>query len=238
MARWEYQESAEIPRGGGELQLFRREMAKAPDFAIRIKGEAGDLMNSRQHDSEDALGALPLQMLGPRPDLQVLIGGLGMGFTVAAVLQTLDELGSGAAEATVQVAELVPGVIDWNRRLIGDCASQPLNDQRVTVIQADVYREIEKAERSFDAIMLDVDNGPEALTHDHNNRLYNTDGLSRSMEALRPGGVLAVWSAGPERSFTARLQKVGFKVEERRVRAHAGKGARHVIWLATKPDRA
>ncbi len=243
MARWEYQDSAAIPNGGGELQLFRRDMAKAPEYAIRIKGEAGDLMNSRQHGSEDALGALPLKAVGPRADLRVLIGGLGMGFTLAATLRALDEGGSGRAgtgpgaaalDAQVQVAELVPGVVAWNREVIGGCAGHPLADGRVKVIVDDVYRVIDAAEADFDVILLDVDNGPEALTHDHNNRLYGTQGLSRAMDALRPGGVLAVWSAGPERSFASRLQKVGFDVSEHRVRAHAGKGARHVIWLATK----
>lgn len=228
MARWEYQDSAAIPRDGGELQLFRQEMAQGPDFAIRIKGQAGDLMNSRAHDSEDALGALPCELLkhcrGPR----VLIGGLGMGFTLAATLAAL------GADARVEVAELVPGVVAWNREVIGACAGHPMTDDRAEVSVVDVYQLINSNEEAFDAILLDVDNGPEGLTHEHNDRLYSTAGLSNAMEALRPGGVLAVWSAAPERSFTARLQKVGFEVDERRVRAHAGKGARHVIWLAKK----
>ena len=233
MARWEYQESAAIPNGGGELQLFTREMAQAPEFAIRIKGEAGDLMNSRQHGSEDALGALPIALLGARSDMRILIGGLGMGFTLAATLAALDGL-SETADAIVEVAELVPGVVAWNQNVLGACAGHPLADPRVEVTPGDVFKSIAGAESAYDAILLDVDNGPEALTHDHNNRLYATDGLSRSMDALRTGGILAVWSASPERSFASRLQKVGFDVEERRVRAHAGKGARHIIWLATK----
>lgn len=252
MARWEYQDSAAIPNGGGELQLFSREMAKSPDFAIRIKGEAGDLMNSRQHGSEDALGELPITALikqagkskpastnqstpaAASKEVRILIGGLGMGFTLAATLRALDDAGDSFRDPQVEVAELVPGVVEWNTEVIGACAGHPLNDPRARVIVTDVYRLIDRAEDDFDAIMLDVDNGPEGLTHAHNERLYSTEGLSRAMDALRIGGVLAVWSASPDRSFAARLTKIGFEVEERRVRAHAGKGARHVIWLATK----
>lgn len=234
LARWEFLDSTAIPHGGGELRLYQREMAKDNEFAIRISGEPGDLMNSRQHGSEDALGELPCRGLAQKVGARVLIGGLGMGFTLAAALHAL------GADAEVVVAELVAGVVHWNREVIGQCAGFPLTDPRARVEVADVHRAIgaaakgSEAER-FDAIMLDVDNGPEGLTHEHNDRLYSTDGLSAAYSALRPNGVLAVWSAGPERAFTARLQKVGFSVDERRVRAHAGKGARHVIWLASKP---
>lgn len=242
MARWEFQDRAAIPHSTGELQLFSREMAKAPDFAIRIKGEAGDLMNSRQHSSEDALGELPILALRkrdegstqPTSEVRILIGGLGMGFTLAATLRALDEAASVFPRARVEVAELVPGVVAWNKDVIGACAGHPLTDPRAQVIVGDVYKIIDRADNDFDVVVLDVDNGPEGLTHAHNERLYSTEGLSRAMDALRPGGVLAVWSASPERSFTARLQKIGFEVDELRVRAHAGKGARHVIWLATK----
>ncbi len=256
MARWEFLESAAIPHDGGELRLFQREMAKDNEFAIRISGQAGDLMNSRQHGSEDALGELPCRPLAAKPGARVLIGGLGMGFTLSAALAAL------GADAEVVVAELVPGVVTWNQGIIGQCAGFPLQDPRTRIeiadvhtairiaaayaeAEADIAAEAESAAGTasaslreagrFDAIMLDVDNGPEGLTHEHNDRLYSTDGLGFAYSALRPGGILAVWSAGPERSFTARLQKVGFSVDERRVRAHAGKGARHVIWLATKP---
>lgn len=233
MARWEYQSSAAIPKSGGELQLYRREMARAPEYAIRIKGEPGDLMSSRAHASEDALGTLPLGVLKATTELRVLIGGLGMGFTLAAALRWCDETAQRFPNPQIDVAELVPGVIEWNETIIGDCAGRPLEDSRVNVVQGDVYRFIDRARSKYDAILLDVDNGPEGLTHDRNHRLYSADGLSRALNALREGGVLAVWSAGPDPSFAARLEKVGFSVAEHRVRAHAGKGARHVIWLAT-----
>ena len=232
-----------IPHNGGELRLFEREMAKDNEFAIRISGQSGDLMNSRQHGSEDALGELPCAPLATKQGARVLIGGLGMGFTLAAALAAL------GTDAEVLVAELVPGVLSWNQGVIGQCAGYPLKDPRARVEITDVHAailmaadsaqaeaEIGKEAGRFDAILLDVDNGPEGLTHEHNDRLYSSDGLGTAYSALRPGGVLAVWSAGPERSFTARLQKVGFEVDERRVRAHAGKGARHVIWLAAKPS--
>lgn len=234
LARWEFLESTLIPHNGGELRLYQREMAKDNEYAIRISNQPGDLMNSRQHGSEDALGELPCRALAKTPGARVLIGGLGMGFTLSAALGVL------GSDAEVVVAELVEGVVRWNERVIGQCAAFPLRDGRVRVDITDVHTAIRAAaDRGeagcFDAILLDVDNGPEGLTHEHNDRLYSTDGLGTAYSALRPGGVLAVWSAGPEQAFTARLQKVGFAVDERRVRAHAGKGARHVIWLANKP---
>jgi len=234
LARWEFLDSTEIPHSAAELRLYEREMAKGNEYAIRISNQSGDLMNSRQHSSEDALGELPCRGLGQTPGARVLIGGLGMGFTLAAALQVL------GPDAEVVVAELVPGVVSWNQEHIGVCAGFPLDDARTRVVVADVYGAIRAAadgtrDDCFDAIVLDVDNGPEGLTHERNDRLYATDGLGAAYSALCPGGVLAVWSAGPERTFTQRLLKVGFSVDERRVRAHAGKGARHVIWLASKP---
>ena len=234
LARWEFLDSTQIPHSVDELRLYQREMANGNEYAIRISSQPGDLMNSRQHGSEDALGELPCRGIAHSPGARVLIGGLGMGFTLAAALQVL------GADAQVVVAELVAGVVRWNREHIGQCAGFPLADPRARVEVADVHGAIRAAAEGaqgdrFDAILLDVDNGPEGLTHERNDRLYSTDGLGQAYLALRPGGVLAVWSAGPERAFTARLQKVGFSVDERRVRAHAGKGARHVIWLASKP---
>jgi spermidine synthase len=220
-------DTATIPNQGGELRLFKRDNGQ-DEFAIRIAGGHGDLMNSRTHGSEDALGTLTCEPLSQRPDAQILVGGLGMGFTLAAALQCLD------GHAKVVVAELVSGVVEWNRSQFGACAGYPLNDERVKVVNADVGTLIRRATDRYDAILLDVDNGPEGLTHQENDRLYSLDGLSEAYYALRESGVLAVWSASPAPRFATSLQKVGFSVDERRVRAHRGKGSRHVIWLATR----
>ncbi|MDA1073366.1 MAG: hypothetical protein O3A63_01215 [Proteobacteria bacterium] len=224
MSRWEQIDTAPIPGNAGVLRLYKRD----GDFAIRIAGGQGDLMNSRTHDSEDALGQLGCTAAGKRPHAKVLVGGLGMGFTLAAALKCL------APDARVIVAELVPDVIRWNQGLVGNCAGNPLNDQRVSMETVDVRELIGNAKAAFDAILLDVDNGPEGLTHPHNDHLYSLQGLARAYTALRPGGTLAVWSATPAPRFAARLPKVGFLVDERRIRAHRGKGSRHVIWLATR----
>lgn len=223
MGRWEPIETTEIP-GGGELRLFGRD----DEFAIRIAGSQGDLMNSRTHGSEDALGELACEPLRNRVAATVLIGGLGMGFTLAAALACL------RPDASVTVAELVPGVVAWNREKIGARAGHPLKDPRVGVEIGDVRALILGASGGFDAILLDVDNGPEGLTHPGNDRLYSLEGLSAAYNALREGGILAVWSVSPARAFVKRLRSVGFAVAEHRVRAHRGKGSRHVIWLARR----
>ena len=223
MSRWELIDTAVIPKEGGEMRLYRRQ----DEFSIRISGR-GELMNSRTRSSEDALGVLPCKHLVDRSDAHVLVGGLGMGFTLAAALTCL------ASDAKVVVAELVPRVVRWNEGQLGERAGRPLRDARVRVLDADVGTLIQGACDEYDAILLDVDNGPEGLTHQTNNHLYSLSGLADTYRALRVQGTLAVWSAGPDPSFTARLQKIGFSVDERRVRARVGKGARHVIWLATR----
>ena len=224
MSRWEPVDTASIPNDGGELRLFRRDT----EFAIRIAGGQGDLMNSRTHGSEDALGTLACEPWRDKRGAHILIGGLGMGFTLAAALVSLP------ADAQVVVAELVPGVVQWNLDLLGGCAGHPLGDKRVRIENADVGLLINRAVGAYDAILLDVDNGPEGLTHPENDHLYSVQGLVAAHNALRPSGVLAVWSASPAPRFVSRLRKVGFSVDERRVRAHRGKGSRHVIWLATR----
>ena len=227
MARWEFVERTAVADQGA-LELFRREMAQGTEFAIRIAGQPGDLMNSRVHGSEDALGTLPFVGRQLPTRSRVLIGGLGMGFTLAAALGALP------ADARVTVAELVPGVVAWNEGVLAACAGNPLRDPRVTVVVQDVYELVSAADCSYEAILLDVDNGPEGLTHVRNDRLYSTEGLARAHHALTSRGVLAVWSVSPDRRFVTRLRRSGFRVDERRVRAHQGKGARHVIWLAQK----
>jgi spermidine synthase len=151
-----------------------------------------------------------------------------MGFTLAAALKTLD------ADAEVVVAEIVPGVVDWNRGVLGPFAGRPLDDARTQVQAVDVTVLLEKEQVGFDAIVLDVDNGPDWVTRASNQWLYSKAGLSVMFGALRPAGVLAIWSAGPDMAFTKRLRAVGFRVEEVSVRAHAGKGARHRIWMARR----
>jgi spermidine synthase len=134
----------------------------------------------------------------------------------------------------VVVAELVPAVVEWNRELLGKHAGHPLDDQRVTVHEGDVARILRAEQQAYDAILLDVDNGPEGLTHKNNDWLYSMDGLNEAYTALRPQGVLAVWSAGPDKKFLQRLRKVGFNVDEVRVRARGSKGARYIIWFARR----
>lgn len=225
MTPWTLLDSTPVPGNGGELCLYQR----GAEFSIKIAGR-GELMNSRVHGSEDALAELTCARLENGTDPRLLVGGLGMGFTLAAALRRL----GGAAQ--VVVAELVPGVVAWNRGVLGEPAGYPLLDARVSVREKDVARILDVETQGFDAILLDVDNGPEGLTRKENDWLYGEDGLNAACAALRPGGVLAVWSAGPDQAFLQRLRKVGFEVEEVRVHAHGAKGARHVIWFARRAD--
>jgi spermidine synthase len=215
--------TALIPGTDVELQLYQ----SGEQFSIKIPGR-GDLMNSRMHGSEKALAELACARITRGAKARVLIGGLGMGFTLAAALHTL-----GSA-AEVVVAELVAEVVEWNRTLIGAPAGHPLADPRSSVYVGDVADLIRQTAAGFDAVLLDVDNGPEALVRKENDWLYSGEGLRAARRALRPGGVLAVWSASPDRGFSKRLRQAGFQVDEQVVRPHrAGKGARHVIWVAT-----
>ena len=211
-----------IPNDGGALCLFEY----GEDFVIKLEGgKGGQLMNTRMHGSEDALAAIPCKKIADRPGVRVLIGGLGMGFTLASALQHLGQ------DAEVQVAELVPGVIEWNRGPLGAKAGNPMLDARAKVLNEDVANILKNQPKSFDAIMLDVDNGPEGLTHSNNNWLYSMDGLLACARALRSKGLLAVWSASADRQFSNRLGKAGFKAEEVQVYAHGNRGARHTIWI-------
>jgi spermidine synthase len=216
--------TALIPGTKIELHLYQ----SGELFSIKIPGR-GDLMNSRMHGSEKALAELACQKIGHLAAPRLLIGGLGMGFTLAAAL---DEVGPGAA---VVVAELVPEVVEWNRTVIGAVAGHPLVDPRSSVHVGDVGDVIRETVRGFDAILLDVDNGPEALVRRENDWLYSGEGLRAARAALRTSGVLAVWSASPDRAFSKRLQAAGFGVSEHVVRPHrAGKGPRHTIWIAVE----
>jgi spermidine synthase len=215
--------TALIPDTDIELKLYQ----SGDLFAIKIAGR-GDLMNSRVHGSEKALADLACDRLSHRSNPRLLIGGLGMGFTLAAALKRI-----GPA-AEVVVAELVPEVVAWNRTLIGAPAGNPLADPRSSIFIGDVADLIRSEPAGFDAILMDVDNGPEALVRRGNNWLYGDAGLAATRAALRPRGVLAVWSASPDRPFSKRLGQAGFDVCEHTVRPHrAGKGPRHHIWIGT-----
>ncbi len=224
MTPWQLIDSAPIPGSGGEIRLYRRN----EEFSIALVG-GGELMNSRVFGSEQALAALACTPLAGRATPRVLVGGLGMGYTLAAALHQLD------ATAQLVVAELIPAVVAWNRDHLGHFAGRPLDDPRTQVVVADVGEVLRAEPGGFDAILLDVDNGPEGLTRRENNWLYSAAGLAVAFDALRPAGLLAVWSAGPDRRFAERLRQVGFQVEEHQVRTRpGGKGARHTIWVAAR----
>ena len=220
MIPWIELDSAAIPGEKAALRLKRR----GGEFSIMLG--ANELMNSRLSGSEEALAELSCARLAGRKAPVVLIGGLGMGFTLRAALAVLP------GDARVVVAELVPAVVKWARGEMAEVFKGSLDDPRVEIHTGDVARLIEKSKSAFDAILLDVDNGPDGLTRASNDRLYDAGGLGRSARALRPGGVLAVWSSGPDPRFTARMEKAGFATEVRTVRANAKRrGAKHVIWL-------
>lgn len=207
--------------GGGELRLMRR------GEELSIFSGPTPLMNSRMSGSEKALAELACARIGERKKCRMLIGGYGMGFTLRAALACL------RSDAQVTVAELVPAVIAWARGPMAHLSAGCLEDPRVTIREDDVRNIIVAAPSQFDAILLDVDNGPDGLTQAANDRLYNLSGLHAARSALRPGGILAVWSAAPSPKFTRRLQSVGFTVEEIQTRANSnGKGPRHYIWVA------
>lgn len=223
MRPWELLQTTTVPGDGCELRLYRR----GDEFSI--KAGNSELMSSRVHGSEDALAELACQRLADRPWPRVLIGGLGMGFTLAAALNQL------GPKAEVVVAELVPDIVKWNRELLSELAGHPLEDPRVTVYEGDVGQLIRAEQGAFDAILLDVDNGPEGLTRKENDSLYSPSGLKAALAALRPRGIFGVWSISPDQRFSKRLQQAGFSVEEIRARARGPRGGgRHMIWLGEK----
>jgi spermidine synthase len=222
MIPWSHLDTAQVP-GGGELRLMRR----GHEFSIKL--DRKELMTNRLTGSEEALATLACEKIRDRPRPHILIGGLGMGFTLRAALAVL------GPEAKITVAELVPAVVAWAKgpmaEVFGDCLADP----RVTVREVDVGDLIRSARSAYDAILLDVDNGPEALSREANDTLYALSGLSAAHTALNGGGVLAVWSSAPNEKFTQRLRTSGFVAHEMRVRARRGKrGAQHIIWFATR----
>jgi len=224
MNHWKLLDKTEIPNGGGEMELLQR----ANEFSIRLSGNRGELMNSRLYNSEEALAELGCAHLTSAVNAQVLVGGLGMGYTLAAVLKTVSDT------AKITVAELIPAVIEWNRGALGECAGQPLLDGRIDVYAGDVVDLFSKNRPIYDAVLLDVDNGPGGLTHSANNRLYSLNGLKAIYNSMRNEGMLAIWSAGPDDTFLRTLKKASFKVTTQTVRARANKGSRHTIFLAKK----
>jgi spermidine synthase len=223
MIPWVQLGVATVPGDGGELRLMRR----GQEFSI-MAGSI-ELMNSRLSGSEEALAGETIARLGSRRAPRLLIGGLGMGFTLRASLSIL------GSDAQVTVAELVPEVAAWARGPMAFLHGDSLADPRVTIFEGDVAAVIAAPAAPFDAILLDVDNGPEGLVRRANDDLYDAYGLRQTAAALAPGGVLSVWSATPHPVFAARFAAAGFKVEELRVRANGKRGgARHVIWLGTK----
>ncbi|WP_375428524.1 spermidine synthase [uncultured Sphingomonas sp.] len=213
---------AAVP-GGGELKLFRRGV----DHTIVL--DRNELMNSRMSGSEEALATMTCERLAGRVAPHLLIGGYGMGFTLRAALAVL------GADARVTVAELVPGIVEWARGPMADLTAGCLDDARVTLVEDDVAALIRAGRGAYDAILLDVDNGPDGLTRAGNDRLYSATGLAAAWGALKVGGVLAVWSAGPDPRFSRRMGEAGFATQEEVVRARSnGKGPRHVIWFGVR----
>ena len=211
--------TAQVP-GGEELRLFRRDR----DYMIVL--DRNELMNSRMSGSEEQLATLTCARLKNQTNPRLLIGGYGMGFTLRAALGVLP------AQASVVVAELVPEIVAWARGPMAELTAGCLDDPRVTVVEDDVAAVIAAARGSYDAILLDVDNGPDGLTRAGNDGLYSASGLAAAKAALVRGGILAIWSAGDDSSFTRRLNANGFAANPIRVRARSnGKGAQHTIWL-------
>ncbi len=226
MLPWTLLDTGAIPGTNDTLRLMQR----GSEFSIMLG--ANQLMNSRLSGSEVALATLACARTADRKERRILIGGLGMGFTLRAALVVAGD------KARIIVAELVPAVIAWAQGPLSGLFENALSDPRVDLRQADVVDVIRSKKSAYDAILLDVDNGPEGLTREGNDWLYHAAGLREAYSALRPGGVLAVWSGGPDDAFTRRLRRAGFSVDDIAVRATgARKGARHRIWLATRPDK-
>ena len=222
MIPWVQLDSAKTPDGGQELRLKRR----GTEFSIMLG--TNELMNSRLSGSEEALAKLSCDRIAGHRQPKILIGGLGMGFTLRAALAALGD------DAGVVVAELVPAVVAWARGPMAEVFGGCLDDPRVSIRETDVGQIIRSEASTYDAILLDVDNGPEGIVYKANDALYGVSGLNAARAALKPQGVLAVWSQAPDAGFTRRLKQAGFAVDEVKTRANGKRGARHIIWIATK----
>jgi len=222
---WRLIDRAQVPNQPEVMELVQR----GEEFVLRVGGR--DLMSSRMHGSEDALADLACDQVAESREARILIGGLGMGFTLAAALRRL------GPNARVVVAEFVPSVVAWNRGVLGALAGFPLDDPRVSIHEGDVAELMRAEVSAWDAILLDVDNGPTGLTQSANDWLYSIQGLGVAFRALRPEGVLGVWSAGADASFSRRMTRAGFDVATKDVRARGSRGGRrHVVWMGTRPS--
>lgn len=220
MLKWSTEATARV--GNSEFVLARH----GDDWVVRVDQRM--LMSTRVHQSEILLAEHAIERAEePR---HVLVGGLGLGYTLRATLDCLD------ADAHVTVVELVPELVEWNRNLLGHLNDRPLDDPRVEAVVGDVYEVLTRRKREFDVIMLDVDNGPRALSQAKNQRLYSDAGTRVCRDALRPGGVLAVWSAGANAKYVARLARFGLEPEVLRVPAREGGRAAHILFVGTKPS--
>ena len=219
MRAWKLLDSTSVAGEAHDMKLYQR----GDEYSI--KTGYSELMNSRMHSSEDILAELGCKNIRHKTGAHVLIGGLGMGFTLAETLKHTHK------QANITVAELVPAVIQWNQSHLAELAGNPLQDSRVSVFQGDVGQLIRESNDTFDTILLDVDNGPEGLTRQENGALYSPNGLKAAKKALKPKGIFAVWSAFPEPRFTKRMKQAGFQTSEVPCRAHGKKGSKHMIWL-------
>lgn len=223
MIPWKVLDTAKVPGGDEVLRLKRR----GAEFVIMLGGN--QLMGSRLSATEQALATLACDRLRAAKKPRILIGGLGMGFTLRAALKVL------GPKAQIVVAELVPAVVEWARGPMAEIFEGSLDDARVTIHETDVGELIRAGRAAYDAILLDVDNGPEGLSRAANDALYDEKGLRAAYAALRPGGILAVWSSAPHAAFTARLRDTKFAVKEIPIRAKGPRGgAQHFIWTATR----
>ena len=222
MIPWKKLDSTITPDGENQVDLYQR----GREFSIRVNGR--ELMNSRVHESETALASLACRQIGRHKAPRVLIGGLGMGFTLASALTQLPDT------ARVVQVELLPAMVAWHEKFLGSLCDNGLQDPRVQIEVSDIVDYIREVKHRFHAVLLDVDNGPEALTQENNSQLYDEGGLFTLKSRLTPGGVLAVWSAGDVPAFTRRLKAVGFDCKIHSVSARPNnKGGHHTIWVAT-----
>jgi spermidine synthase len=226
MIPWKLLDTARVSGSKTELRLYQRDK----EFSIRV--DRYELMNSRVYTSNDGFSELGCARIEGRRKPRVLIGGLGMGYSLRTALDLLPK------DAEVVVAELVPQVVAWNRDYLGHLAGHPLRDPRVQVREMDVGVVLRESRGQFDLIMLDVDNGAEGLTRKANDQLYNRQGIATARDALRPEGVLGYWAAGPDQAFARRLREAGLDVKESSIRASkASRGVKHTIWLAVASKR-